>query len=772
MRCRRGFLLLLLSLLAASPLAASWNFLPAGQPIVNSIAADSSGQRILVSVDGAGVWQTENGGTDWLPISDRLSPDGGISASVMAVDAAADTLVASVGDRDRTWYRESVDGGQTWQPLTPGACGGLPLIMPRHHNIWFGTSGYHLYRSDDNGVTWSAIAELPAWSDNYRLTADPSRDSVLYAAAAVSRGRVLAPAIWKSTDLGVSWNVILRPETFPAYGNALLDGPVRLLSGYLAIVIQVGWEYPPRLFISPDEGVSWNEALTFSAIGVPPRQLFESLFYTGRLTVLTSTNILRSNDYGQSWNVICDSLPVGELGEPWMEQNPYSGDLYLKGTGGGAYISSDEGESWRVVHPSQLGLGAGRFTITGEAVFFQSSDYPLGQWQLESPYTEWKPVQVRSQWGDSLLFVGAVRHKQGNTLQAWGEMYFGIGTPLRQHRSQKASSCDNGLTWTLGAGIQDYAREVKLFTVFLRDSETWFASTSELSSSIIPRIFVSRNLGEYWDLISEVPDDGRIGSLVASDSTLYLVTSYGGTVGSAYRSNDGGASWQRMGFTGTLSSDVLVIMGRDVYAVDEGNTSLVRWQDGAWQVRSRLPLEVHTYTGWYLITVPADPPYLMMSNSTSDSLLISSDSGATWEYRDYQLPYPTQNTRLNNLTYDPYRHRIWISAGVGVCYLDASELNSRDHPLRFMPADFTILKAYPNPFNSQTRITYDLEKRGRVQLDLFNLQGQHVRSLTDAIQESGRHEMRFNGSGLSSGTYFVRLKSPSVTRTEKILLLK
>ena len=87
-------------------------------------------------------------------------------------------------------------------------------------------------------------------------------------------------------------------------------------------------------------------------------------------------------------------------------------------------------------------------------------------------------------------------------------------------------------------------------------------------------------------------------------------------------------------------------------------------------------------------------------------------------------------------------------------------------------ADYSLLSVYPNPFNSEARITYDLESRGRVQLDLYNLEGRLVRALSDEIQDVGRHERRFSGAGLSSGIYFARLTTPLRTRTQKIVLLK
>ena len=82
------------------------------------------------------------------------------------------------------------------------------------------------------------------------------------------------------------------------------------------------------------------------------------------------------------------------------------------------------------------------------------------------------------------------------------------------------------------------------------------------------------------------------------------------------------------------------------------------------------------------------------------------------------------------------------------------------------------LCAYPNPFNSTTRVRFDLLKRQHVKLDIYDVQGRQVRVLMDEVREAGRQELRFDGEGFASGLYFVRLKTASMNRTEKLLLLK
>ncbi|HOJ18272.1 MAG TPA: T9SS type A sorting domain-containing protein [Ignavibacteriaceae bacterium] len=73
-----------------------------------------------------------------------------------------------------------------------------------------------------------------------------------------------------------------------------------------------------------------------------------------------------------------------------------------------------------------------------------------------------------------------------------------------------------------------------------------------------------------------------------------------------------------------------------------------------------------------------------------------------------------------------------------------------------MPRDYQLLAAYPNPFNPETVISYQLPVNSKVILGIYDILGREVSKLVDAEQEAGKHEVRFNGSGLASGVYIVR----------------
>jgi hypothetical protein len=83
----------------------------------------------------------------------------------------------------------------------------------------------------------------------------------------------------------------------------------------------------------------------------------------------------------------------------------------------------------------------------------------------------------------------------------------------------------------------------------------------------------------------------------------------------------------------------------------------------------------------------------------------------------------------------------------------------------------------PNPFNPETRITYEVARAGRVQLEVYDLQGRRVRTLIDAEQGAGRHDEAWNGlddagGRAASGLYMARLTAGGVTQMMKMTLLK
>ncbi len=87
------------------------------------------------------------------------------------------------------------------------------------------------------------------------------------------------------------------------------------------------------------------------------------------------------------------------------------------------------------------------------------------------------------------------------------------------------------------------------------------------------------------------------------------------------------------------------------------------------------------------------------------------------------------------------------------------------------------LTNYPNPFNPSTTISFTLDKQDNVELSIYNLKGQRISTLTDRILTEGNHTVNWNGIDkqnrqVTSGVYFVRLKTSNLEMTRKIILIK
>lgn len=89
-----------------------------------------------------------------------------------------------------------------------------------------------------------------------------------------------------------------------------------------------------------------------------------------------------------------------------------------------------------------------------------------------------------------------------------------------------------------------------------------------------------------------------------------------------------------------------------------------------------------------------------------------------------------------------------------------------------MPARFALHQNYPNPFNPATTISYELASAGEVRLSVLDVLGKEVALLVDGVQQSGRHDLLFDGTRLASGVYFCRLRSGASVLTRAMVLVR
>tara|TARA_X000001036_G_scaffold2118_3_gene1877 strand:+ start:26556 stop:28241 length:1686 start_codon:yes stop_codon:yes gene_type:complete len=87
--------------------------------------------------------------------------------------------------------------------------------------------------------------------------------------------------------------------------------------------------------------------------------------------------------------------------------------------------------------------------------------------------------------------------------------------------------------------------------------------------------------------------------------------------------------------------------------------------------------------------------------------------------------------------------------------------------------DFSVLSAYPNPFNPAITIQFSIDMTQNIEVSIYDLMGQKVDVIyNDLVQTNTLKSLVWDASDFSSGDYFVSLKTESFTKSHKITLIK
>ncbi len=111
------------------------------------------------------------------------------------------------------------------------------------------------------------------------------------------------------------------------------------------------------------------------------------------------------------------------------------------------------------------------------------------------------------------------------------------------------------------------------------------------------------------------------------------------------------------------------------------------------------------------------------------------------------------------------------------CYLiwnPAADVRSIDDGL---PKSFTLSQNYPNPFNPSTVIRFDIPVNSKVNLTIYNVLGQKVKTLIDQDLAAKHYEVDWDGTSdggtkVASGIYFYKIEAGNFIQTKKMVMLK
>ena len=672
---------------------------------------------VLKSTDRGATWQRTG-------LEKRFynhSPDKSMGECI-AVDPENADIVFCGTSRDGLW--KTMDGGQSWSKVAAVPSGDAPtgiknVVFQGSNRLYVGVHGTGIYLSDDGGETFTLMPDSP--KKPTAIKASPNSTLFVGTETGIFRYQ---DGIWTQARASQAFYGISIDAQNPDHIVALQMRS----NGHRGAIIR-----------STDGGESWRAPQISHESTVPwwPHDFFSN----------AGADILIDPHYpNRVW--FCDWFGIWRTDDISETQSQW--------------------RNWQWGHEESYVLDAASTPI-GARYFATVADVDGFRWDNLKQFPQ-KQLGYNKNWINNsagIDFCEADPNKMvrlGN--QGWDEKGFVL------------TSDDNGVTWHETASSPGAYGKVAVsatnpdnFVVccigdnsvfFTQDGGAGFTQSSGVGGQIIDNQFRSRRP-------------------VASDRVNGDVFYIYKHAGQLYRSDDGGATFQRT--SGYLSSSghwdkwecrtphgleghVWVSLDRaGLYRSDDFGESFTKLPD--------VDRSVSVAFGKH--APDADKPAVFVYGEiyNEEGIFRSDDYGQTW-------------VRINDDQHmfgcDP-RHMSADRQVYGTVYIgtggrgaivgeidDGTGISIRENKTRTVN-DLHLLQNYPNPFNPETRIVFTLKKKESVTLDVVDILGKTVAVLLDdVVMGTGTHTTLFDGSGLASGVYFARLKSSDQVLIRKMML--
>ena len=518
-----------------------------GGRIISVAANPLNPATVYIGAADGGIWRSWDAGRSWHSISDAL-PTQAMGAIVIN---PADTGIVYAGTGEASFAQRTFDGGG-------------------------------MFRSTNSGSTWTEIgaSTLPPYSRASDMAINPLNPDILYAAIPDGVRKDSLEGIWRSTDAGDSWQLVLQGRMT----DVVID-PKQPRILYTASSRIFGGGVTPRhgMFKTTDGGDSWFQL----DIGVPDSLMGRTsigicdaepdVLYIGVSEVTGGDRthligVFKTTDGGESWRKL--DVPFDYMvSQGWYDNimgvHPVNPDIVYAG-GVKLIVTRDGGENWErvadqgyggIVHVDQhaidfdrsdpstvyLGNDGGFFVGTNDGTDWEKRDYGLSITQFIGG--------AMHPTSDAILFGGTQdngtlfsRQSPEFELVLYGDGGNGAINPERPNIMYTTKetlkfyrSEDFGETWTRmqsGMGMDQSLFYID-FAMDPNDPDVLYLGTS--------RLYKTTNGGKDWLMMDRCPVPTLGGcyyvsalSVAAYDGRFVFA---GGAGGGVSISKDAGESW-------------------------------------------------------------------------------------------------------------------------------------------------------------------------------------------------------------------------------------
>ena len=651
-----------------------------------------------------------------------------------------------------------------WQPLGSPSGGNISSITEKDGYIFTAVGQYWsagaIYRSDDNGKTWSLkINNLPV---DFIILDLASNSSYVYASA--SSGNV-----YRSSDYGESWELSLSGLTSsPVYtihadGNNIYAGCFNSVykstnngddwtnigSGFDDLYTYAITTVGDYLFIGTSDGVyrsfaGGNLEEVNNGINAQYPFIHSFLFKDGILFTGLYNKVYKSTNMGNNWTEISTSFD-GAYALKSFDNKIYKTNYY------GLHYSTNNGVNWVTINNSAIVNQylidvhvSNNLILTGEKELSRSEDNGV-TWNFSS--------------------TGIANRETGPIIEKDGIFYTSSENIIYK-------SFNNGLNWAASDTLPLYTNLSKFFIyegyIFAAatsgfafrsaDGEVWeqmeilvseftvlnnylFASRSNQYTGTI---FRSTDLGLTWEELS-TPMLGDVADIEAFNGELYI-----GGFNGLFKSNDNGVSWNPVGYSTIIDPQVqkLHVHNSYLFLSDVSSEGLYRTSNGSDWTFFQNSLENNFYNSFESYN------NILITSTYNYGVLISLDNGEIWQEFSDGLPL---------VTYGLAPHINSIYAKDNQLFASVSRFSIWSTPLSPVPVELSSFTAeYSNNsiiLNWQTET--EINNRG-FEIEKSNLTKKIGWESISFIEGKGttseKNNYSFTDKNLSAGKYSYRLK--------------